>query len=498
MKRNKLAIILAVITILSILLCSCSIIDEDTETKTVSEEKTAIPDLTKLSIQEESGKNYLCDTEFPQGNYIQNFSNDDGTFTVEADASIILPETDKLPMWEVKPMQFSQETVTGIFNYLFPEEKPYNEVSGSTKAELENAILYVKNELESGISGGSNLPLTDEARASSEKELSILEEMYLSAPETIDYTVSDGTLVYNESQDCMYLNVFMPENQPERMAVYTDFNSKNAFTDESASSISYINTLENFAPESAQQITYENENSIKNKPGISLQKATELANGIFEAAGEKDIVLFESYVVDNRGTGHVDGKYDAATEYAYKFYYTRAPEGIITASFGDKMIGIAGDTEYSNLPWGHEDITVIVGDEGILFFEWRYPCVSYNKAAEDTKIIDINKATSVFENGIMDAYMPLMSVDEKESIKKDMHINIDKIMLAPVRLDIDSKSNSFIGMYTPAYLFYGSINSTVTNTDLPEYSHTTISNGVNLIFAVNATDGSIINPLYSF
>lgn len=73
-------------------------------------------------------RDIVIDIEVPQGNYVYQSSAADGKLTINADAPVTVPESEKIPTARVTETGLTQEPVTAFFNYLFPGEKPLYEI----------------------------------------------------------------------------------------------------------------------------------------------------------------------------------------------------------------------------------------------------------------------------------------------------------------------------------------------------------------------------------
>lgn len=87
----------------------------------------------------------LSDMDVSEERYTYSATGAGGKLRINVDASVSLPEADGIPILRVAESGFSQEMVTGIFNFLYPNRKPYNVVTHTiTKAEVEEMLLRYK------------------------------------------------------------------------------------------------------------------------------------------------------------------------------------------------------------------------------------------------------------------------------------------------------------------------------------------------------------------
>jgi hypothetical protein len=238
--------------------------------------------------------------------------------------------------------------------------------------------------------------------------------------------------------------------------------------------------------------------NLKMTPDEAIAKA----DGIFEAAGVGDIVgLFEMYLVDNHGTGHVDNNYDAASTWAYKLYYGRNLNGAPIACHNSETA--SGDGY--NIGWYHESITVIIGDSGFYAISWQSPCEVTEVLTENADIIPFDQAVSAFEQNVKNMYLARanMSMAGSDETKTEIDVNVDEIRLSLVRTREKDRPGERTGLYVPAYVFYGEAIMHTVSGDGYEYTGYITSEaggsdfdpGPLAVVAVNAIDGSAIDLL---
>lgn len=84
----------------------------------------------------------------PEGRATYETAELSGKLKITADAEVIVPDTDAMPIVKASQGLFTQEQITGMFNLLFPGEKPriqYGQVE--TKADFQQYIMELKNSM---------------------------------------------------------------------------------------------------------------------------------------------------------------------------------------------------------------------------------------------------------------------------------------------------------------------------------------------------------------
>lgn len=451
---------------------------------------------------------YLAQLELP-GHYTYDSKNETASLTIHVDADVSKPAENGMPLARVKPMNFTQDMVTGIFSYLFPDEKPHLPRTQLTKSEIEDMIVHLERAIAKGYDGQ---PVSDEEKEMLEQQISELEKQYETAPEKApDPVVSDGTMQYVEqtSENRAYdengdfevsevtsryyeLSVSLGETFMDVRSSADDANP--------GSSLWYCNTPSNYTTDGMVRIVVGDElpEAARDKLTMPLADAIAKTDGFFKAAGIDDVALFASYLADNHGTGHVDDNYDPASDYAYRLYYTHTVGGVPVSCHESDSASSNGYSE----PWFYESIEFLVSEDGILEIQWNEPCAMAEIIEDNVELVDFDAAMTAFENGVGYTYGQYLNWGEGVEVSVD--VEIDDIRLSLVRLREKDKPEVKSGLYVPAYVFYGYVKETnvYKNEDYTYEGYKTSSGGGNdyypgpmMVMAINAIDGSIINTM---
>lgn len=523
-RRGTRAAAVLLVCVLSVC-CFTTACQPTPEKQAVAGKGNAEEQLKQSSENGDSGHK-VGNMQFPAGNYTYDATAADGDLTIHVDAPVLLPDTGKLPSADVVPMDFTQEMVTGMFNYLFPDEKPLVYDDTITKADIEANILFFKEALAMGVIGGEEM--TDRDIAATKEEIERLEEEYKVAPETKNEPfVSDGTMrrINSKGYDCYSLSA-MSGDGTANFSVTTGFDrSPHAANPEAAPTNqpdgeavptvkdSYL-SYSRIERESYQPFTLDGAVRIARgdplpeaatgKLNITLEDAVKAADGFFAAGGITDIKLFGAYVVDNHGTGDLDNSYAPATDWAYQLFYTRTLNGTQAAYASTGTISTDGAYD---VPWEQETIEVTVANDGITDIVWRSPCKTTDMLTDDADIIDFETAVGTFEQAVVNTFAPMTKRGNDENpayytIKAD----IDQIRLALIRIKQKDHPGEYMGVYVPAYVFYGTIKTHNKANETDEYDTymtsagggSSLTPGPTIVFAINAVDGSVINVMESY
>lgn len=433
----------------------------------------------------------------PAGEYSFACSGLDGRLSITVRATVQHPDTAAMPIIRVKKAGFSQAAVTGIFNYLFPHEKPYD-LSGNTRTKevVATEILHMKNRLADG-SYASDLGFGEEEYR---EMIAALEAEYRLAPETAPETLrSDGTMRLTEIQNAgrhYSLNVCSDPsatNTSKTLRVNSaDASSQEAMMSSFGSHLSYHDGA---APEyTTLGIQRTDGTNTPAALSISFSEALKLCDDLFAAAGLSDDFCYGSaFLVDDRGIGQYSGSGKEmgapAKNYAYKIYYTRAVGGIPTFV---NMDWAKTDVEYA-IPWSYECICFTIDNSGIRHVRWDNPIAIAETIQDNASLKPFDEIVEIFETMVKVQYEA--ETDLWTGGSGTMDIAIDAIQLCLVR--IREQDGGAAGLLVPAWVFYG--NNELTSKDgrvsydLDHGSAGSWHEEPYPVLIINAIDGSLID-----
>lgn len=489
-RAARLAAVLCAALLLSCFVIACQPTPEGDIVVNKSED---ILDVVASQPPVKSGSK-LSDRTFPE-RYTYEAHSESELLNLYVDAPVVLPASGKLPVATMETGRFSQEAAKGMVRYLYPDALPTDTHYVMTKSDIEHAILDYRKEVEKW--RASTETYAADMVAQYEGFIADLEAQYEAAPEERPpETTTDGAYVDNgkggQRLDC---------SAEGRGFLFVVAGGTGVHEE---AQLWYCNSNTNFvidgAPEVAQ--SYAPGPEYRGKLSLPAAEAVKLAQGFLSACGRDDIVLANIYIADNHGTGHVDDYYGPATQYAYKLFFTPTVNGTAVAVHANH--GARTYDEY-DIPWMPEWIEFLVGDKGILEIQWREPGKVTGIVNEDADIIPFEDAVRRFEANIFQTYAPWCSEEENEYEKdKHMDITISEIRLGLMRVKQKDKIGQKLGVYVPAYLFYGdALQSWTFKTNGKAYkSYRNASSdlfvGPTLVIAINAIDGSVIDIMGSY
>ena len=437
-----------------------------------------------------------------EGRYTYESTGADEKLHIKVDAAIEKPDSVNMPIIRVSMGNFSQETVTAVFNYLFPKEKPYNRNWVQTKADIEPVLLNMEKQLADG-SYKENGYTEDEYK----ELIANMETQYAAAPETApEKTVSDGTMTIQPDK-----GVYMLDVASDTASLQVIDSSVEAVSQLPKDAVLIGGCMINYSNDKGPQyntlgITRTDGTDIpsaaSNKLTISYADAKKLCVGFFSAAGAADdFCLGASFVVDDRGTGlvdgtFVDGKYvegpkDPAENYAYQFYYTRKVNNIPVA-VNVRAGGSNGD-EFS-IPWCYEFACFTVDNNGLAEILWTDPINVGEIAQNYSTLKSFDEIMQVFETMIKTTYEAYIDTYYNSDAK--MEVDVDDIQLCLLRVR-EQNGDETAGLLVPAWVFYG--HNIIQDSD-GVVGYDSVGGGATVwpqapivLLAINAIDGSIID-----
>lgn len=428
----------------------------------------------------------------PDGSYTYQTSAADGKLTINVNAAVTVPESEKIPTVRVSETGFTQEQVTAFFNYLFPDEQPVtgdNVPHEMTKAEIQELIVTYKQYIADGTT--EDKMFTEEEM---KEEIERLEKEYKSAPETapeLDIDVSDGTMTAATTGGDKYAGeeLLVLDAGTDKKRIYVSVPVSDNIHNENYL-IFHMNNGPFYSDLNAIRLDEANWSEVtQGKLSISYQDAKALCDGFFAAGNITDVALSDVFMIDDEET--TEGHEHAAQHYAYEFCYVRTVGGSPAANMS--YLYSAGDD--TSLPWQYERISFWVSDNGIDSVDWAAHTTPGDMINADTGVIDFEEAREIFEKMIVTTYG---TSTEWPKELANVSIDIDEIDLSLVRVR-EQNAPGRNGIYTPAWVFYGNIKK---EHDFEGYK--SVSYGWNLsrqspfvkypVLIVNAVDGSIIDP----
>lgn len=453
-------ILLAIMMILPLAAC--------TETGEVIAVPTDAERIVELALDSENDASEEEETpqapevEYTQEHYTFSTAGAEGQLAIDADAQVRYPASLKMPVARVCAVGFTQEQASAYFDYFFAGEDPivvenYG-VAKVTKQSLRDLIALYEQQ----IADGTILLQSQLTEGEAREEIERLKAQIPDAPDTVPPDViSDGTMLpgvwmdNDNPEELLELNV---ETDQERLDMYTPVN-----TDEHAEGHFFYDRRDKDDYYEATATAIAPNTSIE---GMSMtwDDALMLCKEFLAVGGVNDMAVGEAFRLDINGS------------YAYRFYFVRRVAGVPLAVNHE-----AATYKGAKTPWSYEGLSITIDDGGLCSVGWGSPVKTTEIVNTAADVIPFAQAKEIFETMVTQIYEP--NTVRYDGLQRDVTVTVDEIILSLLRVR-DVSTNERTGLYLPAWVFYG---KTTTN-GYPDKNW-----GPQIVFAINALDGSVIN-----
>ncbi len=443
--------------------------------------------------------------------YSWKYDNSAGTLHIRADADIILPESETVPMYRLSSTGFTQEQVTGLYDYLFEGRETYRiEEGGLTKSECERQIIDLRKRLEKLDQPGQDDTEghDDEWSVDDEREYlqGILDErlaMYEDLPEVsrdkkiaVDSTLMEQTGT-DEREDGRIYEVITHSLEcrtDEGDSLYVESGS----VDSSEFSLLSYQRPGKYTYSSGIGVPVDSGNAdAKKSEGLpyTYQEARALADGAVQAAGITAKIVEADLLEGLTEHGKDGGSPEGSGMYsAFQFQYTRTFEGISVAAIASEYV----NEEAFSLLWPYEKLRVVVSEAGIQEMEWEAPVSVAETVEKDVPVLSFADAAAVFEE-----LAPLSCEGKIEKLSREetelsMDVAVDAVRLELMRVKSDGSKRE--GLYVPAWVFYGAETRNTYVSDPGSAGETWSDTEPTpwIVLAVNAVDGTVIDQVEGY
>ena len=459
-------------------------------------------DTEKVKIED------IADIEYED--YITSFEDSDLGVKVNVNAKVDIPKADHLSVFRVKQAPFTQEFIDKVRAELMGDAKLYDghAVSIKTKNNIEKEISSWRTAM--------NDTDSDVVREEYQAHIDELQKEYESAPTEIDIKnyPSDGKLrttkeLYDENSYYKWDYEMYPDG--DVLSVITD-GSDGKYVKLNVHNSSEKSNQLSFSVNKVGHTTYNNqyyaaEDIMGGDPGdipenyigqkvysdlgeikyaplkgesctLSLEEAVSQANELIRKLGLDEFGYYDGGVCADY-FAMVENQPIIVYRSIYVLTYYRNIDGVfLTQSSGTKnnmSIDGPGGGAYTKKSWGPEMISVYINDDGIVGFTYFSP-------VEITETVVENAAIKSFED-VRETFEKMMVVT-KAGKDTTVVYDIDRVRLSYSRI---SEANSYdTGLIVPVWDFYGYYQRA--------WEGIIINEGNTTALAINAIDGSIIDP----
>lgn len=502
MKKKKITVLCAA----ALLLAGCA----KTPGKDVVVQKNTEALVSKATEEDANRKPLAENREDVPEHYNWSYDNSAGTVHIDAKADVTLPESEMVPMYRLSCTGFTQEQVTGLYDYLFEGRETYRvEGESFTKEACEEKIVAVKKELEE-LEKPDSKPKAEEweegeweqIKEGLQERLEELSAEYDELPteSEVKKIPVDSTLV--EKTNVREGDTGSHEEKSLEMICESDAKDKLVVMNVPVSSGALPHILYwkegKYNYDSALGLSVTPEEADEKKSAelpYSYAEAKALADGVIRAAGiEGEAVQAE--LLEGEILGEAVSV-PAGAYTAFRFTYARSVEGVPVAVTSNTYVSEDSTAQ----SWLYEQIMVTVSEVGIQDVRWVCPISQDETVANDVPVLSFADAAAVFEE-----LAPLVYEGKQEAYSEGpedeyaMDIRVDKIRLSLMRVKNDGSERQ--GLYVPAWVFYGTETwiDRIAQKEAPgeEASWSTTESTPWIVLAVNAVDGTVIDQVEGY
>ena len=424
--------------------------------------------------------------------YKSQVTDDSAKLVVNTDATVEIPDVDKISAISVTPAEITQDLLDRITDAFFSNATLYTADSYyvQTKSEIKEILDGLKEDVANGNLDPNNWGTDDEGNYIYDiyADIEYWESAYEEAPET--KTLVEGGPVAGATSQASDGQI-MEENSFSGVAVMND-GSKYYYRTYSSGSDTLAVRIRKTAkaggealPTDTTWFEYTNSSGFQ-KPteesiGLSLEDAKKLVQEKVDKMGITDLQctgwtyavctnLEDDNTLSNIGTG-------------YQIYYNRVINGVPITQTMDSG-GNLEDMDSTMETWSYESLEFFVDKDGIASVAYRDPYIIGETKTENLSLLPFSE--------IMKTYEKMMVVTNADNMEYDNSrvYDINRIVLGYARIYEPSK-DAHTGLLVPVWDFFGTRKieseydgeSYSDTTDYPTWSYLTI----------NAVDGSIID-----
>lgn len=416
----------------------------------------------------------------PIESYAYDFVDPKGRLHILADAQIVLPDTEYIPVVRVSGTAFTEKDVTALYTALCSDNTHVDAQGALPKAYYQKMLDGLLQQRESGQLDMQyhSVEALDEAIAAIMQEASAAPEK----PTAIDPNYSFDTL-----DGCAAQIFSMPDEETlSELLAQNDQETGNGISAEYLRDVTLRTEFSRQTTQgesiSAIYGTIESRNIRVIQPEMDENAAFAIANQVIAQLGLSDFSCSGKRlapVYDQLS----ETEQEHGCKGVYEFMFTRSVNGVAITYTNDTMSAETPDKNEVNTnvskPWLYEKIRIFVDDEGIFALLWNAPYVVTEVVNERATMLPFEQIRQIFED-----LMPLKYGQyDKDSAADKVEISVKEVRLGLAR--IAERGKTAQAVLVPVWDFFGTVSGTGR--------YTLGSDGYDSLLTINAIDGSIIN-----
>ncbi len=421
--------------------------------------------------------------------YTASFDGNNGNLTVNANASVTIPDTAGISAMRVSRHYFTQEEADKMMEVFLQGETLYEAAHPLTKAEIQDRLdrLNDMRGLPDAAAAAGADPRLGKFEEKIQGDIETYESMLADAPETMEPVPADTTFHPSDvatNPDAQVIEgISTVHGKTYYLLINNGFYNKNnveaVFTTGGGSlDGSYISSTPYYTIFSVEELSGVQPSEILK---ITESDAKLVAEELLTQLGLTDMACVDvqyAGVSEEISRGNTDPEQLKNGKWAYSLQYQRTVNGIPATLTGHT--GVMSEDDVS-VPWPYERLRIIVDETGLESFEYTSPTRVEETVTENASLLGFSEITSVFEKMLPVTYGYLA-----EETDYRLQLDITEVRLGLMR--ITGKDSRDTGLMIPVWDFIGDL---ITVPDEGEPSK--VSGGPDSLLTINAIDGSVID-----
>lgn len=392
--------------------------------------------------------------------YRYEADNATGLQHVKADADVIVPELNAMPVGKVEARPITQAEADILIGTLMRGSKLFG-VDETTnlhiKSEIEASLVEAREML--AMENYGEIGLT---REDVEVKIAKLEKDLQDAPETIgDFDLPEADTQFKpqegwKNREAINVCADLGGKDIALMGINNDFEYK------------YVEAYFNAGISPRAELTIGPEQAVETASAL-VQK--------LDLAGELAIGSVRKIKDDARN--------------AYQIEFTRQVNGVPVANNVYAAEHSGGSGEFAPV-WANEAMRFYIDDSGIVEFQWITPCRMKELVTDDSKMLSFDEISARFEEMFFNYYTDMFTYEGKTSGDErppEVTYHVGSLQLCLVRIPEQDNANG--GIVVPAWV---ASDNDASGTGIPsgEEAGWDVNPAGAKLMAINAIDGSMI------
>lgn len=465
---KKTAAVIAAVATIVLLFGGC----QPTPTEEYTMKKDTERMLDQAGITEDGTA--ISDIGILNGKYVYEAADTSGRLHIKADAKIIVPAVEKLPVARVSRGRFTIRDLENLSHILGVGGIP---VSQDTSFPKEYYLPQLNHLMEMRQNGRLDKYASMEELDNAIRELMDKMEQ---APETAQAIEHDLSFKPMENGgETVNLRWMRSNAVLASLSVVNDEQGAGSY----AEYLRDVTRRAEFSTLTAQGLSvtlnYEQtRNPNFKKPAISETDAMNIAQAAIDGLDLKDFVCTGKRMAAlyNSTIAAEDGERQGL----YEFMFTRSVNGTAITYTNEDMAADPGRTDVAAKPWLYEKIRIFIDDEGIFALVWNAPHVLEGVEYKAVSLLPFEKIRGIFESMIVVKNKQV----EDGTLLRDKNITVTEVRLGLMR--IIEKDNNDTAYLVPVWDFFGTYDSDGGTLVIGE-------DGYETLLTINAVDGSVID-----